>query len=348
MKRLMVLAAAAALLATAGCASVTSGLGLTSGSGYHVVQKLPLGGEGGWDALAVDSDVERLYLSRGTHVMVVDLHSGKPAGDIPNTSGVHGIALAPDLGRGFTSNGRDDTCTIFDLKTLATIGTVKTGADPDAIVYDSFAKRVFVFNGRSNDTTVIDAATGEVVGTIPLGGRPEFAVTDKLGTVYANIEDKNEVVTIDTNRLAVTARYSISPGEGPTGIAIDVLHHRAFSACRNKVMVVLDTSTGKVAGTAPIGSGADGAGYDPGRQLAFSSNGGDGTLSVVRESRPGNYVAEKVETQKSARTMAIDPATHLIYLPAAEFGPAPAGTLVDAHPRPPMVEGSFTVLVVGR
>jgi len=300
---------------------------------YHVVQKLTLGGEGGWDYLTTDSATRRLYVSRGSHVMVVDLNAGKLVGDIPDALGVHGIALAPELNRGFTSNGRANTVTIFDLKTLKTAGQVKTGANPDAIVYDPPSKRVFTFNGRSHDATAFAAATGEVEGTIALGGKPEFAVSDGQGAVYVNIEDTAEVVEIDTAKLVVTRRFPLKPCEEPTGLALDPAQRRVFSACHNQIMTVLDLAAGKVIASAPIGQGVDGAGFDPSAKLAFSSNGGDGTLTVVRESAPGKYeAAETVTTQRSARTMTIDPKTHSIYLPAAEPG----------------VKDSFVVLVVGK
>jgi len=312
-------------------------------TGYHVTNRFQLDGEGGWDYLTVDSEAGRLYISRSTHVMVVDLETGKPAGDIPDTPGVHGIALAPELNRGFTSNGRADTSTIFDLKTLKVIGQVKTGANPDAIVYDPFSGLVFTFNGRSQDTTLFNAATGEVVKTLALGGKPEFAAADGKGKVYVNIEDTSEVAEIDSQKLLVTKRFSLKPGEEPTGMAIDQERHRVFSGCHNKRMTVLDVESGKVAAMVPIGERVDGNGFDRELGPAFSSN-GDGTLTVVRESSPGKFdVAETVTTQTGARTMAIDPKTHNIYLPTAELAPT-----TDPKSRPKIVEGSFVVLVVGR
>ena len=316
--------------------------------GYHVIKQLHLGGDGGWDYLTVDSDARRLYLSRGTHVMVIDMDTDKIAGDILNTPGVHGIALAPELKRGFISNGKADSATIFDITTLKILGQVKTGANPDAILYDPAVKRVFTFNGRSHDATVFDAMSAQIVGTITLGGKPEFAVADNRGKIYVNIEDTGEVVEIDSNKLAVTRRFSLKPCEEPTGMAIDVEHHRIFSGCRSKVMTVLDTGTGKVIAVIPIGEGVDGNGYDPGTGLAFSSN-GDGTLTVARETAPTRFeVTETIATQRGSRTMAIDSKTHNIYLPAAEFAPAPPATLEMTKPRPAMIKDSFMVLVVGR
>jgi YVTN family beta-propeller protein len=310
--------------------------------GYHVVKKLALGGEGGWDYLTVDNSARRLYISRGTHVMVVDLTTEKLAGDIPDTPGVHGIAVAPELNRGFISNGRGNNATIFDLKTLKVIGQVNTGTNPDAILYDPPTKRVFTFNGRSNDTTVIDAATGNVLSTIPLGGKPEFARSDEMGKVYVNIEDKSEVVELDSKNLKVLRRFSLAPGEEPSGMGFDVKHHLIYSGCGNKMMTVLDTVSGKVIATIPIGEGVDGNGFDPGTGLAFSSN-GEGTLTVAKESAPGKFeVVETVATQKGSRTMTIDPKTYAVYLPAAEFAPAAQGQ------RPAMVKDSFTLLIVGK
>ena len=318
-------------------------------AGYRVIKKISLGGDGGWDALTVDSAARRLYISRSTHVMVVDIDSDTLAGDIPDTPGVHGIALAPQLRRGFTSNGRTDTATIFDLDTLKTIGQVKTGKDPDAIVYAPASGRVFVFNGRSNDATVFDAVSGTIAATIPLGGAPEFAETDETGHIYVNIEDTSEVVEIDGAALAVTKRFYLKPCEEPSGIALDRKNHRVFSACHNKMMSVLDTVTGKVIATVPIGTGVDGGGFDPEAGFAFSSN-GEGTLTISSETASGKFeVAQTVATQKSARTMAIDLKTHNVYLPAAEFGPVPEPKREgEKRQRPPVIPGSFSILVVGK
>lgn len=295
-------------------------------TGYHVTKKLQIGGEGGWDYLTVDDTARRLYISRGSHVMVIDIDADKVIGDIPDTPGVHGIVVAPEFNRGFISNGRANTATIFDLKTLKVIGQVKTGTNPDAILYESASRLVFTFNGRSKDATAFDAVTGKLAGTIALGGKPEFAATDSKGKVYVNIEDMNEVAEIDSWRLAVMRQLPLDTCEEPSGIAFDPEHQRIFSGCHNKVMTILDVKTGKVIATVPIGEGVDGNGFDPGTKLAFSSN-GDGTLTVVRESSPGKYeVAETVTTQRGSRTMAIDLKTHNIYLPAAKFAPPPEST----------------------
>ena len=315
--------------------------------GYHVIEKLRLGGEGGWDYLTVDSTSRRLYISRGAHVIVIDIDSKELVGDIPDTPGVHGIAIAPELNRGFTSNGRANTSSIFDLKTLKLLGHVKTGDNPDATLYDPSSKRVFTFNGRSKDATVFDASTGDVVKTLALGGKPEFAVADGKGKVYVNIEDANEVVELDSVKLAVVKRYSLKPCEGPTGMGLDPSRRRVFSGCHNKVLTVLDAEAGRVIAVLPIGQGVDGNGYDPGTGLAFSSN-GDGTLTVVRETSPNTFtVVETVPTERGARTMAIDLKTHRIYLPTANFSPPGTPTPDNPHPRSTIIEGSFAVLVVG-
>jgi DNA-binding beta-propeller fold protein YncE len=316
--------------------------------GYHVIKRLKVGGEGGWDYLTVDGPARRLYVSRSTHVMVMDLDSDKVVGDIPDTSGVHGIAIASDLNRGYTSNGKADTSTIFDLKTLNILGQVKTGANPDAIVYDPASKRVFTFNGRSHDATVFDALSGKIVRTIALGGKPEFAVADGKGLVYVNIEDTGEVVEIDGLNARELRRFSLKPCDEPAGMGLDSEHGRVFSGCHNRIMTVLDTKAGKLIASLPIGEHVDGNGFDPGTGLAFSSN-GDGTLTVAAEVSPGAFeVVETVATQFGSRTMAVDPLTHNIYLPAARFLPARQSPQPGPKPRPEMIEGSFEILVVGK
>jgi len=317
-------------------------------SGYYVAKKIVLGGEGGWDYLTVDSKARRVYISRGTHVMVVDADSGAVVGDIPNTNGVHGIAIAADFEKGFVTDGHDATVTIFDVKTLKVLGTAPTGKNPDAIVYDPASKRVFAFNGSSKDATAIDAKTGTVAGTIPLGGKPEFAVADEKGHVFVNIEDKSEIVQFDSNKLAVEKHWSIAPGEEPSGLAIDRKHHRLFSVCSNKLMVVVNADDGKVVTTLPIGAGTDAAGFDLETGLAFSSN-GDGTLTVVHEDSADKYsVIENVTTLRRARTMALDAKTHQVYTVSAEFGTTPAPTAEQRRPRAPMVPGTFTLLILSR
>jgi YVTN family beta-propeller protein len=316
--------------------------------GYHLLKKFVLGGEGGWDLLAVDSAAHRLYISRSTHVMVVDTDSGAIVGEIPNTPRVHGIALAPEFGKGFTTNGGDATVTIFDMKTLKPSAQVKVGENPDAIVYDPASKRVFVFNGDSKDTTVIEARTGAVAGTVALGGKPELGVADEHGRIYVNLEDKSQVVAIDSRRLKVDATWPLAPGKEPTGIAMDRKHRRLFVTCSNKLMAVLNADNGKLVTTLPIGSGVDGAAFDSERQLAFSSN-GEGTLTVIHEDAPDKFsVIENAATQRGARTIDLDQKTHRVFLVTAEFGPPPAPTAAQPRPRPSIVPGSFTVLVFGR
>jgi DNA-binding beta-propeller fold protein YncE len=318
-------------------------------SGYHLLKKISVGGEGGWDYLTFDSATRRLFISRATKVIVLDVDSGKSVGEIPDTQGVHGIALAPEFGRGFTSNGRAGTVTIFDLKTLATIGTAQAGTNPDAIVYDPASRRVFAMNGRSSDSTAIDAATGKVAGTVALAGKPEFAAADGAGHVYVNIEDKSELWEIDSQKLTVTAKWPLAPCQEPSGLAMDIARRRLFAGCDNKMMAVVNADTGKVVATPPIGEGVDANAFDPGLSFAFSSNGGSGTLTVVHEDSPDKYsVLEDVVTQRGARTMALDPKTHEVYLATAEFGPRPAATQDNPHPRPQIVPNSFVILVFGR
>jgi len=278
--------------------------------------------------------------------MVVDPDSGKTLDEIPETPGIHGVALAPDLGRGFTSNGRESMVTIFDLKTLKPIQKVKTGDTPDAIAYDPKSRRVFTFNARGHSASAIDAATGTLVGEVPLGGKPEFAVSDGKGHIYANIEDKNEMAVIDPDKLTVTARWPLAPCEEPSGLAFDQEHHRLFAGCSNKMMTIVNADTGHVVTTIPIGQGVDANAFDPGTQLAFSSN-GEGTLTVVHEDAPDKYlVLGNVETARGARTMALDPKTHTIYLVTAKFGPKPAPTADNPRARPPMLPGTFELLIV--
>jgi DNA-binding beta-propeller fold protein YncE len=316
--------------------------------GYHVVNTYKLGGDGGWDYLTVDASARRIYISRATHVMVVDADSGKSVGDIADTPGVHGIALAPELGRGFVSNGREGTVSIFDLKTLATSSKVKVGDNPDAILYDPATKRVFTFNGRSHDSTAIDAASGKVLGTIKLDGKPEFAASDAKGKVFVNIEDKSELVAIDPNKLEVTAKWPLAPCTEPSGLSIDRKNRRLFVGCGNKMMAVVDADSGKVLATPAIGDGVDATTFDAETGLAFASC-GEGVLTVVKEESPDKFsVAENVPTQAGARTLALDAKTHNIFVVTAKFGPPPAATPDDPHPRRSIAPDSFVVLVVGK
>lgn len=314
---------------------------------YHLVKTIPIGGEGGWDYLFADSPNRRLYVSHATEVEVLDLDREKLLAKISPTNGVHGIAIANDLQKGFASDGRDNQVTIFDLKTFAVISTVKAGQNPDGIVYDPFSHRVFAFNGRSKDLTAIDADSGYVAGTIPLGGKPEFPATDGHGNLYDNIEDLSELVRIDPKTLEVKNHWPLSPCESPSGLAIDPKNRRLFTVCENKIMAVVDADNGKVITTLPTGTGTDAAAFDPETRLAFASNGGDGTLTVVKQESPDKYtVVANARTQRGARTMALDLKTHKIYLSDAEFGPAPAATADNPHPRPKIVAGSFKLLVM--
>ncbi len=317
-------------------------------SGYKVIDKVKLGGEGGWDYLLADPVSGMLFVSRGTHVQVMDMSKRTLAADIPSTNGVHGIALAHEFGKGYISAGRDTAVVVFSLKNFKTLGVIKIkGLNPDAILYDSVSKRIFTMNGRSSDATAIYAASDSVVGTVPLGGKPEFAQADGTGMIYVNIEDKSTISGFDARTLTVGKTWAIAPGEEASGLAIDRQHHLLFSVAGNRKMMISDYQAGKVVGEVPIGEGPDGAAYDPETHLAFSSNGRDGTLTVVREDAPDKFtVVENIETQKSARTITVDPVTHLIYLSAAEFEKPAANA--DPRSRPKMIPGSFTIIVLGR
>jgi YVTN family beta-propeller protein len=325
---------------------VTSGM--AADAGYHLIKTYKLGGDGGWDYLTFDRASNRLYISRSTHVIVINPESGETVGDIPDTPGVHGIALAPEFGRGFVSNGRDGTVSVFDLTTLKVLSPIKVGENPDAILYDPASKRVFTFNGRSHDATAIDAAKGTVVGTIKLEGKPEFAVSDEKGEIFVNIEDKSELFAIDPAKLEVKSRWPLAPCEEPTGLAIDRKHRRLFSGCSNKLMAILDADSGKLISTLPIGDGVDATAFDPETGLVFASC-GEGVLTVVHEDSADKFsITETVPTERGARTMTLDPAKHEIFLVTAKFGPPPAPTAEQPHPRPAILPDSFVVLVVGK
>lgn len=316
---------------------------------YHLLNKIEIGGDGGWDYVFDDSDAHRLYVSHATKVIVIDTDTDKIVGEIANLKGVHGIATAEEFGRGFISDGRDNSVTIFDTKTLKTLGKVDTGSNPDSIIYDPASKRVFAFNGGSKNATAIDAADGKVAGTIDLGGRPEFATSNEKGMIFVNLEDKSEVAAVDSKKLEVKSHWPLTPdGEEPSGMAIDRKHGRLFVVCSNKKMIVLNDETGKIVGSLPIGSGVDASGFDDKDRSAFASN-GEGTLTVVREDAADKYsVAETVTTQRGARTMAVDRKTHKIYLPTAQFGETPAPTKERPRPRPPIIPNSFVILVYGK
>ena len=322
-------------------ASMAASLVFAAATGYHITGEIKVGGEGGGDYLTVDSAARRLYVSHATHVVVVDLDGNKVVGDIPNTPGVHGIAIASELNRGFISNGRGNNVTIFDLKTLKPVGTVQTGENPDSIRYDASSGRVFAFNGRSKSATAIDAKGGTVVGTITLPGKPEFSVADGKGKVYVNIEDTSEIVEIDAAKATVLKKYSLQPCEEPSGLAIDAKNRRLFSVCANRVMAVSDPDAGKVLATPAIGAGSDGAAFDAGTGYAFSSN-GDGTLTVVQQVGGKYDVLENIATERGARTIAVDEKTHKVYLPTAKTAPSAGGG------RASYVPDTFKVLVVGK
>lgn len=310
---------------------------------YKVIAKIKIGGAARWDYAYVDSANHRLYVSHGTQTEVIDTAAEKVVGTIPDTKGIHGIAIAADLGKGFTSDGMDNDVTVFDLKTLKVLSKVKTGQNPDAIIYEPVTHRVFTFNGRSNDSTVFDAKTGDVIAaSIPVGGKPEFAQVDGKGHVYANIEDKNEIIEIDAKTATISKRYSIAPCDEPSGLAIDPKKIILYSVCSNKMMVVSNPATGKVLATPAIGSGPDGVAFDDG--YAFSANGRDGTITIVDEKfQP----VATIPSQPGARTIASDEKAHKLYLPAAEFGPAPDGK-DGKKGRAPALPDSFQIVVVGR
>jgi hypothetical protein len=312
-------------------------------SEYRVVKTVPIPGDGFWDYVSMDSNARRIYISHGTRVQVLDADSFAIVGEIPDTQGVHGIAIASDLGRGFTSNGGAGTVTIFDPKTLQTIGTVKTGDNPDAIAYEPVTKRVFTFNGKSKDSTTINAADGTVVATVPLGGKPEFAAADGKGMIFVNIEDTSELVELDAQAAKIVHRWPLKPCESPTGLSMDQKNRRLFVGCDNRMMAVVDADSGKVVATPVIGEGVDATAFDPETGFALASN-GEGTLTVIKQDGHDNYtVVDNVPTKRSARTMGLDLKTHNVVLPAADFLPPKEG-----ERRGEMKHGTFVLLVVAR
>ncbi len=332
MKRILLLA----LLASAAFA----------GEGYKVINKIKVGGTGGWDYLSVDPVTQRLFASHGGIVEVVDLKTGKPVGQITQLHGVHGIAVASDVGKGFISNGQSNSVTIFDLKTLEkTAEPAVGGKNPDAICYEPRTHRIFTMNGRSNDATAIDAKTNEIIATFPIGEKPENCAVDGAGKVYVNIENSSEIVEIDAAKPGVTRRASLAPCESPSGLGIDVKNKKLFSVCSNKLMAVTDIGSFKVLATPPIGSGTDGAGFDNG--LAFSSN-GEGTMTIVKNVNGKYEAVDTVPTERGARTMTVDPTTHRIYMLAAEYGPAPPAKEGQRPPRPQPLPDTFHVIVIGK
>ncbi len=318
-----------------------------SAEGYKILSKIKVGGTGGWDYLAVDPATQRIFASHGGNVEVVDIKAGKPVGQITQLHGVHGIAVASDVGKGFISNGQSNSVTIFDLKTLQKSGEPATGQNPDAICYEPKTQRIFTMNGRSNDSTAINARNNEIVGSFPIGEKPENCVVDGAGKVYVNIENSSEVVEIDAAKPGVTRRTSLAPCEGPSGLAIDVKNKKLFSVCSNKMMAVTDIATMKVIATPAVGAGTDGAGFDAASGLAFSSNGGDGTMTIVKLVNGKYEAVDTVTTERGARTMTVDQTTHRIYMLAAEYGPAAEGK-DGKKGRPTVVPDSFHVLVIGK
>ncbi|MGD8276604.1 MAG: YncE family protein [Gemmatimonadota bacterium] len=346
----LALGAAIALASACGTAPDASSTGAAAPAEYHLLATVPVGGEGGWDYLSEDTITHRLYVSHSTAVYVIDMELNTVVGRIDSLPGVHGFAVAHDLNRGFASDGRANEVAIVDLSSLQVLSRVGTGENPDGIIYLPDVKEVWAFNGRGHSATVIGAETGDLLATIPLSGKPEFAVYDPAaGLVYNNIEDQNEIAVIDVAGHQVVATWPIAPGEAASGLAIDLAHHRLFAVCENQLMVMLNSATGEVVGTVPIGGGVDAARFDPITQLAFSSN-GEGTVTIAHLDSPDSLtVVQTLETAPSARTMTLDPTTHRIYLSTADVEPPAAGADSTSPPgRRRMVPGSFKVLVYGR
>ena len=341
-----ILSLAAALMLTSAALAQTA----PAPAPYHLLHTITIGGEGGWDYLSVDPAGERLYLSHGTQVEVVELASQQVVGTIPNTPGVHGIEVVPGTGRGYITCGRNNTCVVFDLKSLQPIGQpIPTGPKPDALLVDAFSQRVFLFSNDGGQTTVLNAATGKVVGTAALGGDAEAAATDGQGHIFVNLEDKSEVIELNAKTLAVTHRYPLAPGEEPTGLAYDPQAGRLFSACHNEKLVVTDSRTGRQVAVLPIGQGVDGAAFDPSTNNIITSNGAAGTLTVIHQDSPISYsVVATIPTQRGARTLAISPTTHHLFTCTADYGPTPPATAEHPHPRPSIVPGTFRVLEYGQ
>ena len=323
---------------------IAGALVLHAADPYHLIKEIPIGGEGGWDYITVDPAAHRLYVSHATKVLVADIDSGKVVGEIPNTEGVHGFAVAPELGRGFSSNGRANTSTIIDLKTLKPLGSVATGGNPDAILYEPLQKEVYTMNGNGKSATVFDAQTGKVIATIPLNAKPEAVVEDRANNrLFVNLEDTSSIGVIDIKTHTLVATWPLKGCDEPTGLGFDAKSHRLFSACDNEVMAMTDSDSGKVVATSPIGAGADGAAFDPGTGYAFASNGEDGTLTIAHLDSPNKLtVVQTLKTAVSGRTMILDPVSHNVYVPAAMTKPNPAG-----RGRAVPVPGTFRVLMLG-
>jgi YVTN family beta-propeller protein len=316
--------------------------------GYHQKHEYKLGGDTGWDYLTMDAASRRLYISRGTHVQVVNIDTGKLEGDITDLKGVHGIALDKANNKGYISDGRDNSVVVFDLKSLKSTGKVQAGTNPDAIIFDPSSKQVFAFNGRSNNATVVNTSNDSVAGTIDLGGRPEFAAADGKGKVFVNLEDKSSLVEIDAKNLKVLNTWSLAPCDSPSGLSIDAEHGVLFAGCDNQMTAIVDGNSGKVLKTLPIGKGVDATAFDKGAKQAYSSN-GEGNITVVKADSPDNFsVAATVPTKRGARTMAVDEKTHDLITVTADYEPAPAPAPGQPRQRPKMVPDSFVVLVYGK
>ena len=314
---------------------------------YQLAREVSLPGDEFWDYLSFDPQSARLFVTHGSRVQVVDGATLTVVGEIPDTQGVHGVAIATDLGRGYVSAGRADTVVVFDLHTLQSVTTIKTtGANPDAILYDPFSKRVFTFNGRGRNVTAIDATRNEVIGTIPVDAKPEFAATDAAGHIFVNLEDRNSLAMLDPKALKIAATWPLTGCEEPSGLAIDRAHGRLFSVCSNRVMDVVDAASGKVVASAPIGARVDGVAFDSTRGLAFAT-GGDGTLTIVHEDSPEKFsVVQTLATRAGARTVTVDEKTHRVFSVTAKFGPPEPATKEQPYPRPRMEPGSFELLVM--
>ena len=328
------------------CALALSGASAANAAGYHLAHEVKIPGDTGWDYLAFDAADHRLFVSHGTHVEVLDTNTLALVGQIADTPGVHGIAVAHDLKRGYVSAGASSVIVVFDLATFRHLGEIKTGGNPDAILYDAGTQRVFTVNGRGRDMTVVDARSNAVVSTIALDAKPEEAVSDGAGHIFVNLEDRNSVAEIDAKMMTVMATWPLAGCDEPSGLAIDRKHHRLFSVCSNQVMDIIDSESGRGVAQMPIGARVDGAGFDASTQMAFAS-GGDGTLTVVKEEDPDKFsVLETVQTKVNARTMTVDERTHRVFLSVAQRGATPAPTETQPRPRAPVIPGTFEVLVI--
>ncbi len=336
----------AALLAVGSLGVLLGTGGRRPAPSYHVSRTMKVGGEGGWDYLTIDTVNHHLFIARENHFMVLDPANGEVGGELPGMSRAHGVALAYAAGHGFATSGEDSTVTMFDLKTLKVLKKTVAAVDDDDILYDPATNRIYTLNGDAHSSSVIDPVTGDKVGTIDLGAKPEAGASDGHGKIYVNLVDAGEVAEVDAAAMKVTRTWSVAPCKRPTGMAIDRAHHRLFSTCRSGVVAVSDPVAGKLVTTVPIGPGVDGAGFDPATQLVFSPNGGNGTLTVIHENTPDSYsVVQTVKTMRGARTMALDYSTHTVYTASARFGPMPQNTS-GRRRRPPVVPGSFSVLVI--